>query len=309
MRLANPLFKSSVWLLAAAFAATGCKKDGTQFAGTAGNSDKAAAVTDSGLTAIAAEKDSLLREVVENTRLMSDIAAELAKIQQRKKKGGVESAELKTTLSDREFALEKIKEVVGRINESEKRLAASQQRVRSLGQTSDSLRSSVSAFEATVIELQAAVENQKITIGWLNDQVGQLHSANVKLTARNAALSDTVSTLTVKDNTVYYVIGNKKELLGSGVVVEEGSKFLVFGKKVLQPARDVDAAKFTAVDKRRVAEIALPKADKRYRIISRQNLSHLASAVDKDGKLAGSIQIASAEEFWAPSKYLIVVEQ
>ncbi len=295
MRTTTMISTRGLWLFVAALGLGGCHRE----------SNRSLEGELWEINAIAAQRDSLSRELVENSRLISDIGTALAKIQERKK-GGVESADLNTNLSDREFVLHKIQEVAARVNASEARLAASERKVRALTKSSDSLRA---VFDVSVADFQIILDNQKATITVLTGQINTLQSDNLRLAQENAALSDTVTALTDKDNRVFYVIGSKKELIQRGVLVEEGNKFLVFGKKTLQPARDLNAAEFAAIDKRQVAEIQLPKPQKRYRIVSRQNLSHLAAQATSGAKVSGSIQIASAEGFWAPSKYLIVVEQ
>ena len=108
---------------------------------------------------------------------------------------------------------------------------------------------------------------------------------------------------------MYYAVGTKKELMDKGVLTKEGSKFLFFGGTHLVPARNLDPAAFTRIDKTHDLAIALPKEDKSYKIISRQSPEYLAaSSLTKDGKVHGQLQIESPEEFWAPSKFLIVVE-
>ena len=65
---------------------------------------------------------------------------------------------------------------------------------------------------------------------------------------------------------------------------------------------------FTAIDKTQQTSIPLPRSDKKYKIISRQSPSYLASNVSKDGKVKGSVEIGQPEEFWSASKYLILVQ-
>jgi hypothetical protein len=122
------------------------------------------------------------------------------------------------------------------------------------------------------------------------------------------ALSDTVANLTSYKNTVYYAVGTKDELMKRGIVTKEGSKFLIFGGTRLEPARNLDPAAFTAMDKTQQMSIPLPRTDKKYKIVSRQSPSHLSSNVTKDGKVEGSVEIAQPEEFWGASKYLILVQ-
>ena len=259
------------------------------------------------LSLVSAEKDSLLGEVVENSKLLSDIGAEVAKVKDRK--GGVAVVSPESgPMTNREVLLGKIKDLASRVDESEARLRASQSKIRSLTKGMDSLTFDISGF-------QNIIETQRLTIQSLVGQVQELEQRNVQLAqekdsiaTENVALLDTVETLNVKDKTVYYVIGSKQDLIAKGVAVEEGSKFLFFGGKSLQPARTLSDSLFTRADKRELTEITFPQPDKEYKIISRQNLAYLATPIEKNAKVRGGIEIASADEFWAPSKYLIIVE-
>ena len=133
------------------------------------------------------------------------------------------------------------------------------------------------------------------------------------LEAENIALRDTVATMGQRENTVYYIVGTKEELIERGVITPEGgSRFLfIFGKRgrVLAPARKLDPSQFTAINKRDVTEIPLPGADGEYQIASRQNLEFLATPPDEKGKITGTetLRIASPEQFWTASRFLIVV--
>ena len=57
------------------------------------------------------------------------------------------------------------------------------------------------------------------------------------------------------------------------------------------------------------AEIALPKSGKPYKILSRQDVTALEMMPDKNGRITGAVRIKNAEQFWAASKYLILIEQ
>jgi hypothetical protein len=259
------------------------------------------------LSLVSSEKDSLLGEVVENSKLLSDIGAELAKVKDRK--GSVEVVSPESgPMTSREVLLGKIQNLASRIDQSEARLRASQGKIRSLTKGTDSMAFDISGF-------QNIIETQRLTIQSLVIQVDELEQQNVLLAEEkqvladsNVALLDTVQTLNIKDKTVYYVIGTKKDLIAKGLATEEGSKFLFFGGKSLQPARNLTDSLFTSADKRKLTQITFPLPDKNYKIISRQNLAYLATPIEKDAKVKGGIEIASAEEFWAPSRYLIIVE-
>lgn len=262
------------------------------------------------LQAISVEKDSLLVQVAENARLMSEISDELAKVRDQGS-GLVVSPESPIQVA-RDSLIVAVREVAERVKESEARLQASQRRVRALTAQSDSLRGTITSFEAAVTNFQTVIANQKVTIRSLADQVNSLMAQNLRLATEKAALKDTVETLAEKDKTVYYVIGTKQELLERRIVVEEGGSrvLFIFGKrgKTVRPALDLDADEFIAIDKQEVTQIPLPGPDRKYRVASRQNLGYLAKPPDADGKVQGTIEIASPEEFWEASRFLILVE-
>lgn len=261
---------------------------------------------------IGAEKDSLLRMVVDNTQLMNDINNELNKVKDlRTGVVPVTGAETGTmdTVRIQDYLLGKVREVTERINEAETRLAASQRRIRSMGREGDSLKAQVTEFQNTMSRFQAIIDTQKVAILAMTDQINELQSTNVKLVAQREELTGQVDTLTTEKNTVFYTIGRKDDLVERGIAVEEGSKFLFFGGKSLQPARTLDDNVFTAGDMRSLTMITLPDSTKKYKVISRQNLAGLATPPNNKGEFRGSIEIANPDVFWGPSKYLIVVQQ
>jgi outer membrane murein-binding lipoprotein Lpp len=261
---------------------------------------------------IGAEKDSLLKMVVDNTQLMNDINNELNKVKDlRTGVVPVSSAEsgAMDTVRVQDYLLGKVKEVTDRINAAETQLAASQRRVRNLSRAGDTLKAQVTAFQNTINQFQAIIDTQKVAILAMTDQINQLQTDNVKLVAQKDELTGQVDTLTTERNTVFYTIGNKHDLVDRGIAVEEGSKFLFFGGKSLQPARQLDNNGFTMGDMRNLTVLTLPDSTRKYKIISRQNLAGLGTPPSDKGEFRSSIQISNPELFWGPSKYLIVVEQ
>jgi hypothetical protein len=141
------------------------------------------------------------------------------------------------------------------------------------------------------------VEEQKATIVALTDQVTQL--------------TDTVNLLKEKNNTVYYIIGTKDELLQKGIVVQEGgSRFpLLFAKvgQTIVPARDLNLSAFTRINMREVTEIPLPGSDE-YRVASRQDLDGLAAPPSDGRHVSGTVKIANPDKFWSGSRILILIQ-
>jgi hypothetical protein len=244
------------------------------------------------LTKVSNERDRLLAEMSENARMMSEISADLAKVRipARKLRLSNESP----LGAQRDSAVQKIRYITARVNETERKLAESEQRIKELTTLSDGLRGTL---QATINNYRNVVEEQKATIVALTDQV--------------AMLTDTVNLLKEQNNTVYYIIGTKDELLQKGIVVQTGgSRFPLLFSKVGQtvvPARELDPAAFTKINKRAVTEIPLPDADKTYRIASRQDLEGLATPPDDGGHVVGILRIANPDKFWLTSRFLIVI--
>jgi hypothetical protein len=194
----------------------------------------------------------------------------------------------------RDSTVQKIKYITARVKETERKLGESEKRISELTTLSDSLRTTL---QTTMDNYKTVVEEQKATIATLTDQVAQL--------------TDTVNLLKEQNNTVYYIIGTKDELLQKGIVIQTGgSRFpLVFSKvgQTIMPARTLNPAVFTRIDKRAVTEIPLPGADKKYRIASRQDLDGLAAPVS-NGQVGGTLKIANPDKFWLTSRFLILIQ-
>src|SRR3989442_2492041 len=194
------------WLPLALLVAAGCKQ---------GPTPEVQARMDS-LSQASSDRDRLMQEVAENTRLVSEISRELAK-------ASVPAKALKITAesplrASRDTLIQKIRYVTTRMREIEPRLKDSEQRIRQLTTLSDSLRDQLAA---TMQNLQGVIDNQKETIEALTNQVDQLST-------QLAALKDTIETMATEANTVYYVIGTKDELEQKGIVREIGGAGLLF---------------------------------------------------------------------------------
>jgi hypothetical protein len=272
---------------------------------------------------LAAEKDSLLTEVLETSKFVTSVNEELAKAKTAGANDmstadrGVPGAEADRTA--RAAALTKVEALVARLNETETKLEQSSARARSLSGKNTTLVKQIADYKTQVdslrasaerqaIELGAVIDSQKVQIASLSDERDTLTAQTVALSQERVVLNDSVAALTTVTNTVYYVAGKEDDLVAKGVVSKEGHKFLFFGSKHLEPARDLKPDSFTAVDKSQESVIPLPDASKEYKVVSRQNLAYVDSADVVDGKVKGQIHIQSPDQFWAGSHYLILVE-
>jgi hypothetical protein len=250
-----------------------------------------------------AQRDSLLQEVAVSARLLNDVSSALSKVQVRGRQ--IRTSSETPLLAQRDSMMQKLRYVVARVGETETRLNDAQRKIKGLTSLSDSLRATL---DSTATNLGAIIESQKATITSLTEQVTGLETENV-------ALRDTVAHVTERENTVYYIIGTKDDLKQKGVIVEEGGSRVLFvlwrTGSTISPARELDPSLFTPINKRQVTEIRLPNTASQYRIASRQDLEYLATPRNDQGKVTGtgSLQIASPDQFWRNSKFLIIVQE
>src|SRR2546425_1885832 len=253
------------------------------------------------LATASSQRDQLVQEMADNARLMSEIGAELARVQVPAKQLHVSSES--PMRAARDSVIQRIHYIAMKVNQSESRLRESEHKIRDLTVLSDSLRTTL---DSTLANFERMVESQKATIASLTDQVTQLSAAN-------AALADTVNVLATATNRVYYVIGTEDELIQRGIIRKEGGSRFLFvlwkSGQTLVPGRELDPSEFRTFNKRQVREISLPDSTRPYRIASRQDLQALETPPNPDGEITGSVlKIADPERFWASSKFLIIVE-
>jgi prefoldin subunit 5 len=264
------------------------------------------------MTTVAAAKDSLVRDLAETTRLLSDINTEILKVTTtRKPVEPVVGGEGMAT-NDRAMVLKRVQDLTTRLKGNESRLAASQKRLRQLTSESDSLKSTLGDLQATIDGLNATMESQRNTIATLEADLTGTKQQVVTLSEEKAVLTDTVSAVTVRENTVYYIVGNRKELKDKGIITEEGgTRFLIFTRtgEVLKPGVNLDPSVFTAVDRRTLTEVKLPDPAKEYQLVTNQNIAYSNIPLDAKNRVKGSLQISSPERFWGQAKFMILVER
>jgi len=259
-----------------------------------------------------AQKDSLLTEVLETTQFVSELNSELAKAKSVATMSENADPGLPGAIHDREerkATLARIQQVIARLNESEAKLTAAETRAKNARFRNTRLLAQIAIYKKTIEDLKTAAEQQRAENEEQRLQIALLAGQVDTLGKERNTLRGSVATLISYKNTVFYAIGTKDELLKDGVVTKEGSKFLIFGGTRLEPARDLNPAAFTAIDKTQTLSIALPRIDKKYRIVSRQSPEFLSGDVTPKGDVKGVVEIISPEEFWSASKYLILVQK
>jgi len=262
-------------------------------------------------------KNELLNEAMTSTQFVNQINTELAKAKAIAAKPAPQlesTAEMSQVNDQRKAVVARIAHLVARLDSVQTRLASTRARAAALSKKDSALVEQVAAYEKSVSDLQAAAERQRaqfqtvidsqtVRIASLGKSVDTLTNT---LTVVRTASADTIGHLTSEKNTAYYVIGTKDELIKKGILAAEGQKrFLLVGSRNVSPARELDPANFTKIDRLANRTITLP--DGEYKIFSRQNPAYVTPMTVKDGKIVGGLTIDQPERFWETSRFLIIV--
>jgi myosin heavy subunit len=267
---------------------------------------------------VSEQKDSLMNDVLATTQMMADINTDLAAVK------GLGVSPVSTSdrpltgkSEDRAVMLGKVREVIARLNAAEQQITAGKKRVNAMSATyaneKKQLTAQLDAFQKTIDDMkvaamqqEAVISQQKEQITTLSGRVDTLTQQSAVLSTEKAAVKDTLTRVIDQDNEVYYAVGTRDELVKRGILVKEGSKFLVFGSKSLEPARDLKPELFQRLDRRRDTVLSVPEPTKEYKIVTRQSPTFLSTNVVENGKVKGDLHVTSPA-FWDAGKYLILV--
>jgi phage shock protein A len=272
------------------------------------------AIESVGVDSLTAVRQELLDEVIASTTFMNDIHKQLEKARVLT----IASVKTVDTPSDlgqlneqRKQVLGGITRLVARLDSVQTRLTYARGQVAQLTRKDSALVAQVAEYQKSMSDLQAAAETQRAELQTIVDQqktqIVALASKVDTLDRTRVALLDTVGRLTAEKNAAYYVVGTREELIKKGILVAEGQKrFLVLGSRNIVPARKLDPANFTKIDRVSNRTIVLPEGE--YQILSRQNPEFATASSTKPGKITGPLTIEQPEQFWETSPFLIIVK-
>lgn len=251
------------------------------------------------------QKDSLTRVVVDADAFLGQMDSAIKTVRglPRSRRAASESP-LADQVAARKEMMERVNALVDRAKATAAQLAELQKKQADLETENAQMREQAAAQAVKIAEDAQLVADLGATIERQRTQI-------VTLEARIDSLDAEIRELGARHFRAYYIIGTEKELTEKGVVVKEGGAnlLLVRAGRTLQPARVLNAEVFTAIDQRETKVIPVPDTTKRYRVVSRQSLDD-ADVTARDGtSFKGDLKITKPDEFWAPSRFLILVKQ
>lgn len=250
-------------------------------------------------TQLSAQKDSLTRVVLQADDFIMHIDSSVSTVKglPRNKRSSARLDPLARQIENRKVVMARVDALVARAHATAAQVAAA-------NRTNVALRQQVASDSAMITGLDATIKRQAATIALLSVRIDSLKGATAQLASSLASAESA-------HNTAFYVIGREDDLVERGVIVREGGANFIFAHpgRTLQIARTLDPGLFTSVDQRGAKVIAMPDSTRRYRVVSRQSLDNAVVEHRDENSFRGNLRIADASRFWAPSRYLVLVEQ
>jgi hypothetical protein len=250
-------------------------------------------------TQLAAQKDSLTRIVLQADDFILQVDKSMSRVKglPKGKKKNENLDPLARQVENRKLVMERVDALVARAQATAAQLSKA-------NRNNAALRQQLTADSTLIADLNATIQRQTATIEGLSVRIDSLKNATQQLSTQLA----TVETETAK---AFYVVGREDDLVKRGVIVREGGANLLIAHpgRTLQIARTLPLDEFTTVDSRGLKDIPVPDSTRRYRVVSRQSLDAAEVLDRKQNTFRGNLHIADASKFWAPSKYLVLVEQ
>lgn len=249
---------------------------------------------------LAAQKDSLSTVVDDADQFISQIDSQISRVKglpAAKRSREASESPLADQQQARKDMLARVDALVDRARATAAQLAESQRREKALRGENTKLQARIDSVQQVVAELTASIERQAITVA--------------ELTARTDSLDVVLNEVRASTSKAFYVIGTESELMKKGVIVREGGANLLVARvgRTVVPSRSFDRSLFTSIDTRTVQRIEMPDTTRRYTIVSRQSLDNAEVGMRDKSTFKGHLNINDADNFWAPSKYLIIVQR
>lgn len=253
--------------------------------------------TKDSLQQIVTMKDSIINEAFLD---INDIATTLNQITEREKIVATQSSGeiTKTTKQQISDNITAIAELLQKNRETIARLSGSTNKLKEANVQIEGLKKLVASLQQQLEDKNVQIEKLAEQVKKLNIEIADLSSAVSGLKEDKNKLQSTVAEQTEQINTVYYIIGNEKELMNKNIIDKKG--FIARTKTV---GSNTDTEFFTKGDLRNIER--LPVNGKKATLVT----SHPSDSymfVEGAKNVTEEIVITDKNKFWSNSKILII---
>lgn len=166
------------------------------------------------------------------------------------------------------------------------------------------LRAQIKKLQAQLVEKEEMISNLQAQIAEKDGQIANLNTEVSNLNSNLNSANNEIENLNFKNkaqdvalNSVFYVIGTKKELKEKGVILNP--------KKVLTSG--VPANAFTMADKREATSFVINAKKAVVLTNHAKDAYNLVPGTDAEGKKNVTLEITDPDKFWEVTKYLVVL--
>ncbi len=241
-------------------------------------------------------KDSIINDAL---LTISDITVSLSDIKRREglvisqaEIGKVPKDQIKADLNDIAAILKEKNEQLKRLEKAAGQLSKANVEIEGLQKLVAEMTRQVKEKDATIADMLKNIDNLKEEIAKLNTEI-------VSAAQTNQNLTQTLEQTTNDLNTAYYIAGEEKFLLESGILIKKGA----IGR-TLAVNPDLDKTKLTKIDIRNVDRIEIK--GKKVEIIGGFPTTSYSLEEGSGKKEINALLIQDKEAFWKNDRILVI---
>lgn len=269
----------------------------------------------SGQQTVRENRDSLTMEIAFRDSLLNDVFSSINEISYNLEAIKSREGLVSTNIASGEIGLEtraKINDDIAAINDllernkatiirlqgSTEQLRSTNVRLLELERLIDNFTRQVNDKDADIFALQSELDHMKLEVDRLNTTVDSLNTNAGLLTADNRELETKIRMQTEELNTVYYIMGNERELRNADIVEKSG---IIGRTTTVNPDADLD--RFTRTEKDLLREILID--NRKVEIVTSHPVGSY-ELVMSDRDTVHKLVIKDPERFWESSRVLVV---
>lgn len=244
-----------------------------------------------------AELDSVFATLAEIEENLAAVNSRYNTVQQLRRANMEGQPNVKNQINDQ------IKNIEDLMAANKKKLAGLQSKISAEGKESSRLQELVTrqeeriaAQESQIAELLTELENNKVLIKKLNQDVSDL-------TASVNEKDQYIQRQTSEANKAYYVVGTYADLSAAGIVNKSGG-FIGIGRHQ-GTNNEMTNDKFTSIDRTKVTTI--PINLRKAVVVSKHSENSYELVMDEnDPKMVSYLRILNPAKFWEQTRYLVI---
>lgn len=246
------------------------------------------------LNQIISQKESEIDEIMSIVNEIEDGFRQINEAEQRvsiakQGEGADRATQIKENLMFIQLTMQQNRELIDKLN---RQMRQSTFKSEQLKRTIENLTEQLAEKDQQIANLMAELDSKNIQISELDEKVANLNENVSNLEKESSDKTETINTQDAQLNTAWFVFGTKSELKEQRILVDG---------EVLQA--DFNKDYFTKIDIRRDKEVKL------YSRSAKMLTSHPISSytLQRDANKQYVLRITDPQQFWATSKYLVIL--